>query len=51
MVKVENPFYPICLAKKEHKGMQGNEYFTEMEDIKCRGEWLKAKNLAINDNK
>jgi hypothetical protein len=20
------------LAKKEHKGMQGNEYFTEMED-------------------
>jgi hypothetical protein len=26
------------LAKKEHKGMQGNEYFTEMEDIKCRRE-------------
>jgi thymidylate synthase ThyX len=41
------PFIPYAW-QKEHKGMQGNEYFTEMEDIKsAEGEWLKAKNLAI----
>ena len=42
-----NPFIPIAW-QKEHKGMQGTEYLTEIEDIKsAEGEWLKAKDLAI----
>ena len=42
-----DPFIPIAW-QKEHKGMQGTEYFTETEDIKsAEGEWLKARNLAV----
>lgn len=43
----EDPFTPIAW-QKEHKGMQGTEYFTETEDIKsAEGEWLKARNLVV----
>lgn len=43
----EDPFIPIAW-QKDHKGMQGTEYFTETEDIKsAEGEWLKAGNLSV----
>lgn len=54
----EHPFIPIKWMK-DHKGMQGNEYFTE-EDIddygftaveNCKEEWLKARNYAIRHAK
>jgi thymidylate synthase ThyX len=45
----ENPFVPIAW-QKDHKGMQGTEYFTDenKEVLLRRGEWLKAKKAAIN---
>lgn len=62
----ENPFIPIAW-QKDHKGMQGVEYFTNKDTIIEGGEkskidflknmWLKAKDCAIlsakylNDNK
>ena len=49
MVKMveEDPFIPIAW-QKSHKGMQGNEYFTDSENIKgCVNEWLKARDYAI----
>lgn len=49
MVKMveEDPFIPIAW-QKSHKGMQGNEYFTDSENIKgCINEWLKARDYAI----
>lgn len=43
----ERPFIPYAW-QKDHKGMQGIEYFTEIEDIKsAEGEWLKARDLAV----
>ena len=43
----ERPFIPYAW-QKDHKGMQGTEYLTEIEDIKsAEGEWLKARDLAI----
>lgn len=43
----DNPFIPIRWMKA-HKGMQGNEYFTDEKDIKaCEIEWLKARNSAV----
>ena len=44
-----NPFIPIAW-QKEHKGMQGSEYFTEKKDI-INNEflWLKARDEAINN--
>lgn len=49
MVKMveEDPFIPIAW-QKSHKGMQGNEYFTDSENIKgCVNEWLKARDYAV----
>ena len=53
MVKMveENPFIPIAW-QKDHKGMQGTEYFTDNENIEgCNAEWLKARDYAINQAK
>jgi thymidylate synthase ThyX len=50
MVKMveENPFIPIAW-QKDHKGMQGGEYFTNVDDIKEREMyWLTARSSAIN---
>ena len=42
-----NPFIPIAW-QKEHKGMQGTEYFTEEENThKLTEGWLQARNSAI----
>lgn len=45
----ENPFIPIAF-QKDHKGMQGTEYFTE-DEIKKNGlleEWLGARDYALH---
>ena len=45
----ENPFIPIAF-QKDHKGMQGTEYFTE-EELKKNGiveEWLGARDYALH---
>jgi len=45
----ENPFIPIAF-QKDHKGMQGTEYFTE-EEVKKNGlieEWLGARDYALH---
>ena len=41
----ENPFIPIAW-QKDHKGMQGTEYWTTDID-KLQLEWLQAKNKAV----
>lgn len=47
----ENPFIPIAW-QKDHKGMQGTEYFTNQEEINvCKSVWLKARNSAIDCSK
>lgn len=48
MVK-ENPFVPIAW-QKDHKGMQGIEYWNEIEEIEYRKSiWLNARNQAISN--
>lgn len=43
----ENPFIPIAW-QKDHKGMQGTEYFTDPKDIQREIEyWLEDKDYAI----
>lgn len=43
----ENPFIPIAW-QKDHKGMQGNEYITNVNHLKqCEEDWLKARDNAI----
>jgi thymidylate synthase ThyX len=49
MIKLvnEEPFIPMSFMK-EHKGMQGNEYFTEEKDIQeLTKNWLIARDKAI----
>lgn len=42
-----NPFIPIAW-QKDHKGMQGTEYFTDSADIEdCVFEWLRARDKAV----
>ena len=42
-----NPFIPISW-QKDHKGMQGTEYFTDEEDIAInQRDWLRAKRSAV----
>lgn len=45
----ENPFIPIAW-QKDHKGMQGTEYYSDEEVRKCGiiEQWLGAKDMAIN---
>ena len=43
----EDPFIPIAW-QKEHKGMQGSEYFTSEFDIELlRQNWLKGRDYAV----
>lgn len=43
----ENPFIPIAW-QKEHKGMQGTEYITDLEHIKqCKQDWLEALHYQV----
>ncbi|HNQ20388.1 MAG TPA: hypothetical protein PKI46_04930, partial [Bacteroidales bacterium] len=43
----ENPFIPIAW-QKDHKGMQGSEYYTDENSIMLiRNNWLSARNNAI----
>jgi thymidylate synthase ThyX len=54
MVKMvmDNPFIPIAW-QKDHKGMQGNEYFTE-EEVKynnLKENWLLSRNQALTTSK
>jgi hypothetical protein len=49
MVKMvmDNPFIPIAW-QKDHKGMQGNEYLTDIHDINGQiDSWLKARNEVV----
>lgn len=48
MVKMveEDPFIPIAW-QKDHKGMQGTEYWDKEESDKMNLEWLQARNKAI----
>ena len=53
MVKMieEDPFIPIAW-QKNHKGMQGSEYFTDAENIEaCINKWLEARDCAIEKAK
>lgn len=43
----ENPFVPIKWMK-DHKGMQGNEYFCEEEGRKLEHEWKISRRIAMN---
>lgn len=45
MVK-NNPFIPIGF-QKDHKGMQGTEYYEEGEHEQCVRDWLNARDAAI----
>ena len=50
MVKMveENPFIPIAW-QKEHKGMQGSEYFTDSVDLAAmEANWLLARDRAVS---
>lgn len=42
----EHPFIPIAF-QKDHKGMQGNEYLTEIDRSAAILEWLNARDLAV----
>jgi thymidylate synthase ThyX len=52
MVKsvMENPFIPIAW-QKDHKGMQGTEYFTNAESIGLVSSWLFARDKAVKSAK
>jgi hypothetical protein len=44
----KDPFIPIAW-QKEHKGMQGFEYFTDSTEIhECVSVWLNARDSAVN---
>ena len=46
-----NPFIPIAW-QKDHKGMQGKEYFTSVDDIhRNERKWLAARTYAVNSAK
>lgn len=53
MIKMvqDDPFIPIAW-QKDHKGMQGTEYFTQPLEIEsCELEWLNAANDAVKHAK
>lgn len=52
LASVENdPFIPIAF-QKDHKGMQGTEYFTEQHEIASRtAGWLSARTKALEQAK
>jgi hypothetical protein len=47
----ENPFIPIAW-QKDHKGMQGTEYFNDWESNSMNQlDWLTARDNAVNEAK
>ncbi len=47
----ENPFIPIAW-QKDHKGMQGTEYFTSNTDVfNANNNWLSARDKAVYEAK
>lgn len=48
----EDPFIPIAW-QKDHKGMQGTEYFTKLEEekVNLEGKWLRARTEAVECSK
>lgn len=42
----DNPFIPIAF-QKDHKGMQGSEYFTEPSNNHPKWSWLNARDNAV----
>lgn len=44
---LRHPFIPLKF-QRDHKGMQGTEYFEGREHHARRGEWLMARNDAVN---
>lgn len=45
----EEPFIPIAF-QKHHKGMQGNEYFTDPKEIEeLQNLWLKSRDKAVEE--
>lgn len=45
----DNPFIPIAF-QKHHKGMQGNEYFTDPKEIEeLQNLWLKSRDKAVEE--
>jgi thymidylate synthase ThyX len=45
-----NPFIPIAW-QKDHKGMQGSEYFDKIGTETCKTDWLTARDYAIQQAK
>ena len=43
----EDPFIPIAW-QKNHKGMQGNEYYDYIKAFELTDDWLEARNNAVN---
>jgi thymidylate synthase ThyX len=43
---IDNPFIPIAWMK-DHSGMQGSEYFTEIEAEIIKEDWLHARDSAV----
>lgn len=41
-----DPFIPIKF-QKDHKGMQGTEYYEGAEHDQCVSDWLKARDMAV----
>lgn len=47
----QTPFVPLAF-QKEHKGMQGTEYFTDPDEIfMLENKWLEARNSAVQQAK
>jgi len=44
---ITNPFIPIRF-QKEHKGMQGTEYYEDKEHEQCVEDWLNARDAAVH---
>jgi thymidylate synthase ThyX len=46
---MDNPFIPTAY-QKEHKGMQGTEYFSDDEatSLSLKSQWLDARNYAVH---
>ena len=46
---LDNPFIPTAY-QKEHKGMQGTEYFSDDEatSLSLKSQWLDARNYAVH---
>jgi thymidylate synthase ThyX len=45
-----NPFIPIRF-QKDHKGMQGTEYFEDIDEFNAKTHWLLARDKAVESAK